>query len=168
MEDKNFYSHYGIDFKSIFRAIVVNIRQGRLTQGASTLTQQLAKNFFLSPDKTLKRKFSEAFVAAAIERQFTKEEILEAYINEVYLGRDGSRGIYGFGLGAQFYFGKSLELLSPKETALLVGTFLKDRPSTIQGCIRTGPLPDETLCLVSWQDGLISSIQGLQNHSAVP
>ncbi|EIM62972.1 penicillin-binding protein 1B [Desulfobacter postgatei] len=121
VEDKNFYSHYGIDFKSIFRAIVVNIRQGRLTQGASTLTQQLAKNFFLSPDKTLKRKFSEAFVAAAIERQFTKEEILEAYINEVYLGQDGSRGIYGFGLGAQFYFGKSLELLSPKETALLVG-----------------------------------------------
>ncbi len=121
VEDKNFYSHYGIDFKSIFRAIVVNLRQGRFTQGASTLTQQLAKNFFLSPEKTLKRKLSEAFVAAAIERQFTKEEILEAYINEVYLGQDGARAIHGFGLGAQFYFGKSLELLSPGETALLVG-----------------------------------------------
>ncbi len=121
VEDKNFYSHYGIDFKSIFRAIVANIRQGRLTQGASTLTQQLAKNFFLSPEKTLKRKISEAFVAVAIERQFTKDEILEAYINEVYLGQDGSRAIHGFGLGAQFYFGKSLELLSPGETALLVG-----------------------------------------------
>ncbi len=121
VEDKNFYSHYGIDFKSIFRAIVVNIRQGRFTQGASTLTQQLAKNFFLSPEKTLKRKLSEAFVAAAIERQFTKEEILEAYINEVYLGQDGARAIHGFGLGAQFYFGKSLGLLSPRETALLVG-----------------------------------------------
>ena len=121
VEDKNFYSHYGIDFKSIFRAIVVNIRQGGFTQGASTLTQQLAKNFFLSSEKTLKRKVSEAFVAAAIERQFTKEEILEAYINEVYLGQDGARAIHGFGLGAQFYFGKSLELLSPGETALLVG-----------------------------------------------
>jgi len=121
VEDKNFYSHYGIDFKSIFRAIVVNIRQGRFTQGASTLTQQLAKNFFLSPEKTLKRKISEAFVAVAIERQFTKEEILDAYINEVYLGQDGSRAIHGFGLGAQFYFGKSPGLLSPKETALLVG-----------------------------------------------
>ena len=121
VEDKNFYSHYGIDFKSIFRAIVVNIRQGRFTQGASTLTQQLAKNFFLSPEKTLKRKLSEAFVAAAIERQFTKEEILEAYINEVYLGQDGARAIHGFGLGAQFYFGKSLEFLSPGEIALLVG-----------------------------------------------
>ncbi|WP_020587875.1 penicillin-binding protein 1B [Desulfobacter curvatus] len=121
VEDKNFYSHYGIDFKSIFRAIVVNIREGRFTQGASTLTQQLAKNFFLSPEKTLKRKLSEAFVAAAIERQFTKEEILEAYINEVYLGQDGARAIHGFGLAAQFYFGKSLELLSPGETALLVG-----------------------------------------------
>ncbi|WP_035238703.1 penicillin-binding protein 1B [Desulfobacter vibrioformis] len=121
VEDKNFYSHHGIDFKSIFRAIVVNIRQGRFTQGASTLTQQLAKNFFLSPEKTLKRKISEAFVAVAIERQFTKEEILDAYINEVYLGQDGSRAIHGFGLGAQFYFGKSPGLLSPKETALLVG-----------------------------------------------
>jgi len=121
VEDKSFYSHYGIDFKSIFRAIVVNIREGRFTQGASTLTQQLAKNFFLSSEKTLKRKLSEAFVAAAIERQFTKEEILAAYINEVYLGQDGARAIHGFGLGAQFYFGKSLELLSPGETALLVG-----------------------------------------------
>ncbi|WP_320041672.1 penicillin-binding protein 1B [uncultured Desulfobacter sp.] len=121
VEDKNFYSHYGIDFKSIFRAIVVNIREGRFTQGASTLTQQLAKNFFLSPEKTLKRKISEAFVAAAIERQYTKEEILEAYINEVYLGQDGARAIHGFGLAAQFYFGKSLELLSVEETALLVG-----------------------------------------------
>src|SRR6056297_430264 len=121
VEDKNFYSHYGLDFKSIFRAMVINIRQGRFTQGASTLTQQLAKNFFLSPEKTVKRKISEAFVAAAIERQFTKEEILEAYINEVYLGQDGARAIHGFGLGAQFYFDKSLELLSPGETALLVG-----------------------------------------------
>ncbi|NWH06287.1 penicillin-binding protein 1B [Desulfobacter latus] len=121
VEDKNFYSHYGVDFKSIFRAMVINIRQGRFTQGASTLTQQLAKNFFLSPEKTFKRKISEAFVAAAIERQFTKEEILEAYINEVYLGQDGARAIHGFGLGAQFYFGKSLGLLSPGETALLVG-----------------------------------------------
>ncbi|PIE63248.1 MAG: penicillin-binding protein 1B [Desulfobacter postgatei] len=121
VEDKHFYSHYGVDFKSILRAIVVNIRQGRFTQGASTLTQQLAKNFFLSPEKTLKRKISEAFVSAAIERQFTKEQILEAYINEVYLGQDGARAIHGFGLGAQFYFGKSLELLSPEETALLVG-----------------------------------------------
>ena len=121
VEDKNFYSHYGIDFKSIFRAIVVNIRQGRFTQGASTLTQQLAKNFFLSPEKTIKRKISEAFVAGAIERQFTKDQILDAYINEVYLGQDGARSIHGFGLGAKFYFGKSLGLLSPGETALLVG-----------------------------------------------
>ena len=121
VEDKNFYSHYGIDFKSIFRAIVVNVREGKFTQGASTLTQQLAKNFFLSPEKTLKRKLSEAFVAAAIERQYTKNEILEAYINEVYLGQDGARAIHGFGLAAQFYFGKSLDLLSPGETALLVG-----------------------------------------------
>jgi len=121
VEDKHFYAHYGIDFKSVFRAIVVNLRQGRFTQGASTLTQQLAKNFFLSPEKTLKRKICEAFVAVAIERQFTKDEILEAYINEVYMGQDGARAIHGFGLGARFYFGKSPGLLTPGETALLVG-----------------------------------------------
>ncbi|WP_321491364.1 penicillin-binding protein 1B [uncultured Desulfobacter sp.] len=121
VEDRNFYSHHGIDFKSVFRAVVVNVRQGRFTQGASTLTQQLAKNFFLSSEKTLKRKLSEVFVSIAIERQFTKDEILDAYINEVYMGQDGSRAIHGFGLGAQFYFGKSPELLSLEETALLVG-----------------------------------------------
>ncbi|MCG8615912.1 MAG: penicillin-binding protein 1B [Desulfobacterales bacterium] len=121
VEDREFYTHYGIDFKSILRAVAVNIKEGRFTQGASTLTQQLAKNFFLTRDKTIRRKISEAFVAAAIERHFTKEEILEAYINEVYLGQDGTRAIHGFGLASEFYFGKPAALLSPKEIAVLVG-----------------------------------------------
>lgn len=121
VEDRNFYKHHGIDFKSIARAMVVNIRQRRFTQGASTLTQQLAKNFFLSPEKTIKRKINEAFVAAAIERQFTKDQILDAYINEVYMGQDGRRAIHGFGLASQFYFDKPTKLLTPGEAALLVG-----------------------------------------------
>nr|WP_321400604.1 penicillin-binding protein 1B [uncultured Desulfobacter sp.] len=159
VEDKNFYSHYGIDFKSIFRAIAVNIREGKFTQGASTLTQQLAKNFFLSSEKTLKRKLSEAFVAAAIERQYTKQEILEAYINEVYLGQDGARSIHGFGLAAQFYFGKSLEALSPGETALLVG-MLKG-PSVFNPRIHVERATDRrnTVIGLMADQGLISSAE---------
>ncbi|MCG8615191.1 MAG: penicillin-binding protein 1B [Desulfobacterales bacterium] len=121
VEDRNFYTHYGIDPKSIFRAMAVNLKNRRLSQGASTLTQQLAKNFFLTPEKTLGRKINEAFMAAALEFQFSKEEILEAYLNEVYLGQDGKRAIHGFGLASDFYFGKPIHRLLPHETALLVG-----------------------------------------------
>ncbi|ACN14645.1 MrcB [Desulforapulum autotrophicum HRM2] len=121
VEDRNFYTHYGIDPKAIFRAILVNIKNRRLSQGASTLTQQLAKNFFLTREKTLVRKINETFMAAALELHFSKDEILEAYINEVYLGQDGKRSIHGFGLAADFYFGKSPANLAPHEIALLVG-----------------------------------------------
>ncbi len=121
VEDKNFYTHYGIDPKSILRAMVINLKSRRLSQGASTLTQQLAKNFFLTPEKTIVRKVNEAFMAAALELQFSKEEILEAYMNEVYLGQDGKRAIHGFGLASDFYFGKSIDHLAPHEIALLVG-----------------------------------------------
>ncbi len=121
VEDRNFYTHYGIDPKAIFRAMLVNIKNRRLSQGASTLTQQLAKNFFLTREKTLIRKINETFMAAALELHFSKDEILEAYMNEVYLGQDGKRSIHGFGLAADFYFGKSPANLAPHEIALLVG-----------------------------------------------
>lgn len=121
VEDRNFYTHYGIDPKAIFRAILVNIKDRQLSQGASTLTQQLAKNFFLTREKTLIRKINETFMAAALELHFSKNEILEAYMNEVYLGQDGKRSIHGFGLAADFYFGKSPVNLAPHEIALLVG-----------------------------------------------
>ena len=121
VEDKTFYTHHGIDPKSIFRAILVNVKNQRLSQGASTLTQQLAKNFFLTREKSLVRKINEAFMAAALELHFSKEQILEAYMNEVYLGQDGKRSIHGFGLAADFYFGKALADLDPHEIALLVG-----------------------------------------------
>lgn len=121
VEDKSFYTHYGIDPKSIFRAMVINLKSRRLSQGASTLTQQLAKNFFLTPEKTIVRKVNEAFMAAALELKFSKGEILEAYMNEVYLGQDGKRAIHGFGLASDFYFGKSINGLAPHEIALLVG-----------------------------------------------
>lgn len=121
VEDRNFYTHHGIDPKAIFRAMLVNIKDRRLSQGGSTLTQQLAKNFFLNREKTLIRKINETFMAAALELHFSKDEILEAYMNEVYLGQDGKRSIHGFGLAADFYFGKPPANLAPHEIALLVG-----------------------------------------------
>ena len=121
VEDKNFFSHPGIDIKSIIRALAVDIKTLSLSQGASTLTQQLARNFFLTSKKSLVRKVNEAATALVLELRFSKAQILEAYINEVYLGQDGRHAVHGFGLAAQFYFGKSVQNLKPHEIALLVG-----------------------------------------------
>ena len=120
-EDKNFFSHWGISPTGIARAMLANIRAGGLVQGGSTLTQQLVKNFFLTNERTLTRKVQEALMALLLELHYSKEEILEAYINEVYLGQSGRRAIHGFGLGARFYFGKPLSELNTGEIATLVG-----------------------------------------------
>ncbi|MCG8378690.1 MAG: transglycosylase domain-containing protein, partial [Proteobacteria bacterium] len=120
-EDRHFYSHTGIDPKGIVRAFIANLRSAELVQGGSTLTQQLVKNFFLNPERTLKRKFNEMIMALLLEYRYSKAEILSAYINEVYLGQDGARGIHGFGTAAEFYFGKPLDELSTAQIALLVG-----------------------------------------------
>ncbi|NRA64812.1 MAG: penicillin-binding protein 1B [Pseudobacteriovorax sp.] len=119
-EDQGFYSHWGVSPTAIARAIYLNLKAQRYAQGASTITQQLVKNFFLTPERSLKRKMLEASYAIAVEAFYSKDEILETYLNEVYLGQSGSRAIHGFGLGAEFYFGKSLESLSLQESALLV------------------------------------------------
>ena len=121
VEDRTFYSHYGVNYQAIFRAMLVNIKNMEMTQGASTITQQLARNFFLSREKTWTRKVNELFMAAALELNYDKQEILEAYVNEVYLGQDGNRAIHGFGLACVFYFGKSIRDARPHEVALLVG-----------------------------------------------
>ena len=121
VEDRTFYTHHGIEPLAILRALVVNIRKGYAAQGASTLSQQLAKNFFLTREKSFKRKLDEMFVAVAMEMNFNKDEILETYLNEVYLGQDGNRAIHGFGLASPFYFGKNPEDLKAHEIALLVG-----------------------------------------------
>ena len=102
IEDKRFYQHKGVDPFGIARAIVVNIRGGALEQGASTITQQLARNIYLSRRKTIARKLQEAVLALALERKFTKQQILEMYLNEVYYGS----GAYGVEAAAQTYFGK--------------------------------------------------------------
>ncbi|MEQ1104546.1 penicillin-binding protein 1B [Acinetobacter ursingii] len=119
-EDRNFYSHHGISIRGTARALVSNVTGGR-RQGGSTLTQQLVKNFYLSPERTLKRKANEAFMAMLLELHYGKDEILEAYLNEVNLGQNGSYSINGYGLASQFYFGLPLRELNISQQAYLVG-----------------------------------------------
>ncbi|RRJ82240.1 penicillin-binding protein 1B [Aestuariirhabdus litorea] len=121
VEDRGFYEHMGVSPKSIARALVVNIGAGGVRQGGSTLTQQLVKNFYLSDERSLWRKGIEALMALLLEFHYSKEEILETYINEIYLGQQGQRAIHGFGLASEFYFGQPLEELSLERAALLVG-----------------------------------------------
>ena len=120
VEDRDFYLHHGIKVKSIFRALLANLRAGGAVQGGSTLTQQLVKNFFLSNRRTLWRKFNEAIMALLLEWHYKKNEILEAYLNEIYLGQDGKRSIHGFGLASRYYFERPLNELRPDQIALLV------------------------------------------------
>lgn len=121
VEDKKFLQHHGISLTGITRAVLANIKAGKTVQGGSTLTQQLVKNFFLNRDRTLSRKVQEALMAILLEYHYSKEEIMTAYINEVFLGQDGSRAIHGFALASQFYFRRDLKDLSTAQIATLVG-----------------------------------------------
>ena len=119
-EDRRFDSHWGIDPRAIVRAAGVNLKAGKIEQGGSTLTQQLVKNYFLTSRQTWPRKLQEAVMAVLLELHYSKDDILTAYVNEIYLGQDGRRAVHGFGLGSQFYFGKALADLQAQELALLV------------------------------------------------
>src|SRR5438128_6484465 len=120
-EDRHFFLHPGVDPVAIARALVADLRARHVAQGASTLTQQLVKNAFLSPRRTLSRKLREAGLALLLEARASKEEILGRYIASVYLGVDGGLPVHGFGEAAQVYFGKPLGELEPAECALLAG-----------------------------------------------
>lgn len=121
IEDQRFYEHRGLDYFRIAGAGVANARAGRVVQGGSTLSQQLVKNLFLTSDRTLIRKLRETAMALVLESRHTKEEILEAYLNEVYLGQHGGNAIHGVGRAAQFYFAKDVTSLDLTESALLAG-----------------------------------------------
>ncbi|MBU0961986.1 MAG: penicillin-binding protein 1B, partial [Proteobacteria bacterium] len=121
VEDKNFYSHWGVRPTAIIRAALANLRAGKTVQGGSTLTQQLVKNIFLSSEQTLLRKMNEAVMALLLEYHYSKDEIMEAYLNEVYLGQDGKRAIHGFAMASRFYYERDLAELEPAQIALLVG-----------------------------------------------
>jgi len=120
VEDQNFDSHLGFDPMGILRALWVNMRAGEVQQGGSTLTQQLVKSFYLSNRRTIERKVREVLMAIILDYRFSKEEILNAFINEIFLGQDGRRAVHGFGLGAQFYFNKPIDELRPEEIAVLI------------------------------------------------
>ena len=121
MEDTYFYDHRGVSVRGVIRALFVNLRSGSSKQGASTLTQQLAKNLFLSPERTYARKARELLLSFALEERLTKDEILALYLNGIYLGQVGGKAIHGVAEAAQVYFGKPVERLELGEIATLVG-----------------------------------------------
>ena len=121
VEDRDFYHHGGVSLLSIGRAFFANLKAGRAVQGGSTLTQQLAKNFFLTRERSLWRKVQEAYMAVIMDYRYSKEQILETYLNEIYLGQNKAQGVYGFGLASYFYFGLPLNELDQDQMALLVG-----------------------------------------------
>jgi penicillin-binding protein 1B len=121
IEDREFFNHFGVSPKSIARAVWVNATAGQVVQGGSTLTQQLVKNFYLTNERSLIRKATEAMMAVLLELHYDKQDILEAYLNEVFLGQDGQRAVHGFGLASQYFFSQPLSELKLEQVALLVG-----------------------------------------------
>jgi len=137
-EDGRFYKHHGIDPRGILRALYTNLRHGAIRQGGSTLTQQLAKNYFLTPERTLSRKINEAILSVIIEAIYEKNEILEIYLNEIYLGQKGSVSINGVGAASSFYFDKPVSKLSLPEAATIAGL--------IKGPNHFSPYVDKSRC----------------------
>jgi len=121
IEDREFFNHFGVSPKGVARAVWINATAGQLRQGGSTLTQQLVKNFYLTNERTLARKATEAMMAVLLELHYEKKDILEAYLNEVFLGQDGQRAVHGFGLASQYFFSQPLSELKLDQVALLVG-----------------------------------------------
>lgn len=121
VEDDRFFEHYGISLRGIARAFVGNVASGSMTQGGSTITQQLVKNLYLTSERKLTRKIKEALMSILLEVHYDKNDILETYMNEVYVGQQGARAIHGFGLAAQFFFASTVQDLTIHQQALLVG-----------------------------------------------
>ena len=165
MEDRKFYRHFGVDPFGIVRAFIKNISAGRTVQGGSTLTQQLVKNYFLSSERTVKRKLTEMTMAMLLDFHYSKEAILQAYLNEVHLGQAGNRAIHGFGLGSQFLFGRPINELDLHELAMLAGL--------VKGTTRYNPIRNPKTALkrrnlvldVMAQEGLITPELAAENKA---
>ena len=120
-EDRRFYDNWGIDLRSIFRAGVANIKSGRISEGGSTITQQLVKNLFLTSDRTFSRKIKELWLSIVLNVLYSKDQILEMYVNEVYLGQRGNASVCGFGRASRVYFDKDVKDLNLQQSAFLAG-----------------------------------------------
>lgn len=120
VEDRDFYSHHGVSPLSVLRALITNLQAGQTVQGGSTLTQQLAKNMYTNQERTLLRKVNEALIALVLDYRYSKDQILEAYFNEIFIGQFKDNPVHGLGLGSKLYFGKPLAELRPHEYALLI------------------------------------------------
>ena len=150
IEDQKFYQHHGVRPVAIARALLVNVQAGRAVQGGSTLTQQLVKNYFLTHERSLSRKLKEALMSVLLELHYAKNDILEAYFNEVFLGQDGDRAIHGFGLASRYYFDKPLVDTSIEQQALLVAmvkgaTFYNPRRHPVRAKKRRDLVIDQLL-----------------------
>src|SRR6185503_6658139 len=121
IEDRQFFQHSGINVRGIFRALVRNVSEGETQQGGSSVTQQLVKNFFLTPERTLKRKLQEMMIAVVLETKLSKEEIFQLYANEIFMGQNGNYSINGVGEAAEVYFNKDVVNLNLQECAFLAG-----------------------------------------------
>ena len=119
IEDPYFLEHRGISWSGLARAFVINLKQLRLSQGGSTITQQLVKNYFLTPEKTTRRKIKEIFISLLFELRVSKDHILETYLNIIYLGQSGVFQVRGYGAASQYYFQKDIERLNLAECSLL-------------------------------------------------
>ena len=149
IEDHRFFDHGALDLRSLARAVWVNARAGKVTEGGSTITQQLIKNRLLTPDRTMARKLREAWLATLVEWRYSKSQILEAYLNEIYLGQRGSLAIRGVGAASRAYFGKEAHQLTPGEAALLAGMVRAPNtyspvlnPERARAAARRRPRPD--------------------------
>ncbi len=166
VEDRDFKNHHGIDLAAILRAGWANLTAGRVVQGGSTLTQQLVKNLFLDRGQSFVRKFNEALIALLIEYRYDKRRILEAYVNEIFLGQQGGQAVHGFAAASEFYFGREVDSLSTADIALLVGMVqgpslydprrspqraLERRNRVLQQFSETGLIDDRTLARATAQ-----------------
>ncbi|NLV21930.1 MAG: PBP1A family penicillin-binding protein [Syntrophomonadaceae bacterium] len=156
VEDKRFYEHSGFDSRSIGRAIYVNIKAGSKAEGGSTITQQLARTLFLGQEKTYLRKIKEVFIASAIEDKYTKDAILNMYLNEIYMGR----GCTGMGIAARAYFGKDVFDLSKAEITALVGIIQSPEYYSPSNNLEALKKRQQTVVNVLLQQGLLSAQEG--------